>query len=76
MTTRYQIACVTSLLVASKQVPMNMNDHVKKNDMVNANALRSTTRLLEVEEIRSLDRLFLRNDTADLMLLLSPYSQD
>ena len=50
---------------------MKVNDHVKRNDAVNANALRSTTRLLEVEEDCPLDRLPWRKDTADLMVLRS-----
>ena len=51
---------------------MKLNDHVKKSDAVNANALRCTTRLLEVGEDCRLDRLLpWRKDTPDLMVLRS-----
>ena len=72
MYVRYQIACGVSLFAILKQALMKKNDHVKKYDMVNANALCSTTRLLEVEE----DRLLWREDTADLMVLLRRSSQE
>jgi len=57
-------------------MPMKVNDHVKKYAAVNANALRSRTRLLEFDENCTLDHLFLREGTADLMLLLRQSSQE
>ena len=76
MLARYQIVSGQSLLTRSKQMPMKVNDHVKKYAAVNANALRSRTRLLEFDENCTLDHLFLREGTADLMLLLRKSSQE